>query len=290
MRSKLFVPASRPELFRKALASAADALSFDLVDAVAENDKDAARSSLAAALASAEFAASPKIIIARVNAVSTPHFAADLEAVAQARLDILNLPKVESADDVRTAAAAFARLEIERGLCRPIAILANIESARGLRVAAEIAASDPRVAGLQLGFADLLEPLGIDRNHVAAIQQIQLAVRLAAGEAGLWAYDAAYGAINDLDGFRAEALAARRMGFLGKTCIHPSQIPVANEVFQPGEAEIAFARRVVAAADRTEEGVFSLDGRMIDAPFVRRARAILAADSMDAGAGTRERT
>ncbi|MGC4081654.1 MAG: CoA ester lyase [Vicinamibacterales bacterium] len=276
MRSKLFVPASRPELFPKALASAADSLSLDLEDAVAEEHKAAARQNLAAALASPEFAASTKIIIARVNAVATPHFTADLDAIVHARLDYVNLPKVDSAADIRIASAALAQLEQARGLDRPISLLVNIETPRALRCAAEIAAADRRVVGLQLAFADLLEPLGIDRTNAAVIQQIQFAVRLAAGEANIWAYDAAYGAIKDADGFRAEAIGAKRLGFLGKSCVHPSQIAIANEVFQPSAAEIDFARRVVAAA-QTHAGAFALDGRMIDAPFIRRAHAVLAA-------------
>ena len=276
MRSKLFVPGSRPELFPKALAGQADSLSFDLEDAVPESGKAEARRLVGAALQSPEFAASTKILIVRVNGLATPHFEADLAAVTGSRLDLLNLPKVESADDVRAAAKSLARLEQERGLSRPIGLIANIESPRGLRFAAEIAAADPRVAGLQIGLADLLEPLGIDRTDAAAIHQIQLAVRLAAGEAGLWACDAAYGNIKDADGYRAEALAAKRLGYIGKTCIHPSQVAVANEVFLPTEAEISFARRVVEAAAQTKAGAFTVDGRMIDAPFLKRARAVVA--------------
>lgn len=276
MRSKLFVPGSRPELFPKALASAADALSFDLEDAVPENNKAEARRLVAEALSSPAFAATTKILIVRVNGLATPHFEADLAAVAGPRLDLLNLPKVESADDVRTAAQALARLERERKLARPIGILANIESPRGLRLAAEIAAADPRVTGLQIGFADLFEPLGIDRADAVAIHQVKLAVRLAAGEAGLWTCDAAYAAIKDLDGFRAEATAAKRLGYIGKSCIHPSQIALANEIFLPTAEEIAFAQRVVAAAAQTKAGAFTVDGRMIDAPFIRRAQAVVA--------------
>ncbi len=276
MRSKLFVPGSRPELFPKALASAADALSFDLEDAVPENHKAEARRLVGEALAAADFIASKKILIVRVNGLTTPHFAADLAAVVGSRLDLLNLPKVESAADVHAAATALDRLEKERGLPKPIAILANIESPRGLRLAAEIAAADPRVAGLQIGFGDLFEPLGIGRANPAAIQQVQLAVRLAAGEAGIWACDAAYGAIKDLDGFRAEAVAAKCLGYIGKTCIHPSQIAVANDVFLPSEEEVAFARRVVEAAAGTKTGAFTVDGRMIDAPFLKRAQAVVA--------------
>lgn len=276
MRSKLFVPASRPELFPKALASAADALSFDLEDAVAEEGKPAARATLAAALGTPEFAASDKVVIVRVNAPDTAHFAADLAAVVHPRVDYVNLPKIDSPAAVAAACEALGAVERSRGLSRPLPLLVNIESPRALRLAAEIAAADPRVAGLQLGFADLLEPLGIDRTCAAAIQQLQLAVRLAAGEAGRWAYDAAFGAIKDPEGFRAEALAARRLGFLGKSCIHPSQVALANEAFQPSAADIEWARKVVAAAAH-HEGAFALEGRMIDEPFVRRARALLAA-------------
>lgn len=276
MRSKLFVPGSRPELFPKALAGAADSLSFDLEDAVPEAGKAEARRLVGEALRSPEFAASTKILIVRVNALTTPHFAADLAAVVGPRLDLLNLPKVESAADIRAAVRALVRLEKKQKLSRPIGILANIESPRGLRLAAGIAGADPRVAGLQLGFADLFEPLGIDRTDTAAVHQIQLAVRLAAGEAGIWACDAAYGNIKDPDGYRAEALAAKRLGYLGKTCIHPSQVALANEIFQPTDDEIAFARRVIEAAARTTAGAFTVDGRMIDAPFIKRAQAVVA--------------
>ena len=276
MRSKLFVPGSRPELFPKALAGHADAISFDLEDAVPETGKADARRLVGEALRSPACAASAKILIVRVNGAETSHFEADLAAVLDARLDLLNLPKVESADDVRAIAKILGRLEADRGIPRPIGILANIESPRGLRLAAEIAGADPRVAGLQIGFGDLFEPLGIDRTNAAAVQQIQLAVRLAAGEAGIWACDAAFGNIKDADGYRAEALAAKRLGYLGKTCIHPSQVALANEIFRPTDEEIAFARRVVEAAGQTQAGAFTVDGRMIDAPFLKRAHALVA--------------
>ena len=276
MRSKLFVPGSRPELFPKALAGQADALSFDLEDSVLETAKAEARRLVGQVLQSPESAASKKILIVRVNSLTTPHFEADLATVVGPRLDLLNVPKVESADDIRIVAKTLARLEAERGLSRPIGILANVESPRGLRLAAEIACADPRVAGLQVGFADLLEPLGIDRTDAAAIHQLQLAVRLAAGEAGIWACDAVYANFKDAEGFRTEALAAKRLGYIGKSCIHPSQIALANEIFRPTDAEIAFAQRVVEAAGKTSAGAFSVDGRMIDTPFLKRAHAVLA--------------
>ncbi len=276
MRSKLFVPGSRPELFPKALAGQADALSFDLEDSVLETAKAEARCLIAQVLLSPESAASKKILIVRVNGLTTPHFEADLAAVAGPRLDLVNVPKVESADDIHTVTRTLARLEAERGLARPIGILANVESPRGLRLAAEIAGADPRVVGLQVGFADLLEPLGIDRADAAAIHHLQLAVRLAAGEAGIWACDAVYANFKDAEGFRTEALAAKRLGYIGKSCIHPSQIALANDVFRPTDEEITIAQRIVDAAGNANAGAFTVDGRMIDAPFIRRARAVLA--------------
>lgn len=277
MRSKLFVPGSRPELFAKALASDADAISIDLEDAVDETHKAEARRATAEFLSGR--ASDGKVLIVRINALATPHFEADLDALVSTNVDILNLAKVEGPDDVRAAAAKIARLEESRSAARPVRLLVTIETPRGIRQAAEIARADPRVVGLQLGFADLLEPLGIDRGHPAAIQQIQLAMRLAAGEAGVWAYDAAFANIRDAEGFRREAEAARRLGFLGKSCIHPSQVAIANAVFQPTESEIAQALRVLDASRRAAAdgvGAYVVDGSMVDAPFVRRARDVVA--------------
>jgi citrate lyase beta subunit len=280
MRSKLFVPASRPELFAKAVAGPADALSFDLEDAVQESRKDEARRALVGFLAQAGPRPGGKVVIVRVNGLSTPHFEADLAAVTGPAVDMINLPKPESADDVRAAAASLARHERDRGIDRPIGILANIESPRGLRRAAEIASAHPRVVGLQLGLGDLFEPFGIDRTDAQVVHAMQLAVRLAAAEAGLWACDTVYGTVSDPDGYTREATAARRLGYLGKSCIHPSQVPLANAVFRPTDAEIAAARRVVEAARGAESrgvGAFIVDGRMIDIPFIKRAEAILGA-------------
>jgi citrate lyase subunit beta / citryl-CoA lyase len=280
MRSKLFVPASRPELFAKALAGPADAISFDLEDAVQEIQKAEARRVLQVFLQRSSPRPGGKVIIVRVNGLTTPHFDADVAAVAGSAVDMINLPKPESADDVRAAAASLARHERDRGIDRPIGILANIESPRGLRRAAEIASAHPRVVGLQLGLGDLFEPFGIDRTDAQVVHAMQLAVRLAAAEAGLWACDTVYGTVSDPDGYTREATAARRLGYLGKSCIHPSQVPLANAVFRPTDAEIAAARRVVEAARGAESrgvGAFVVDGRMIDIPFIKRAEAILGA-------------
>ncbi len=277
MRSKLFVPGSRPELFEKALAGGADAVSFDLEDAVVPARKSEARSAVGA------FLLQPRvrgpICIVRINPLGTPEYAADLDAVICDGLDVINLPKVERGGDILALCADLDRQERACGIARPIGILANIETPKGVRLAAEIATSHPRVTGLQLGFGDLFEPLGIDPDVALNKTVLRLSTRLAAAEAGVPLYDGAYPAVADLDGFRAEALAARASGLAGKSCIHPSQVALANEVFFPTAVEITRAREIVAAA--TEQfgdgmGAFILDGVMIDGPYVDRARALIA--------------
>ncbi|WP_277183082.1 CoA ester lyase [Caballeronia sp. BR00000012568055] len=278
MRSKLFVPASRPELFAKALASAADALSFDLEDAVAPERKPQARADLRAFLQTDDALATDKTLIVRVNALDSPHFAADIDAIARNGVSLINLPKPEHPDDVRAAAEAIEAAERDNGVTAPIGLLLNVESPKALRLAAELAGAHPRVAGLQLGLGDLFEPLGIARRENGAIAQAMFALRIAAGEAGVFAYDTAFANIKDADGFRAEAQMARAYGFIGKSCIHPSQIALANEVFRPTDEDIAHAVRVVVAArdaDAKGIGAYVVDGKMIDPPFVERARVLV---------------
>lgn len=272
MRSKLFVPGSRPELFEKAMLSPADALSFDLEDAVAESRKDEARQAVAAFLSTAR---PGKIIVVRVNAPGTPHHTADMAAIALPRLDLVNLPMIEEPGAIVDAATLLDRADPERR----IRLLINIETPRALRRAAELAAAHPRVAGLQVGYGDLFEPHGIDRMDRAALDHVRLAVRLAAAEAGVFAVDGAYANVADNDGYRAECEAARRQGYAGKSCIHPSQVPLANTGFLPGAAEVDRARRILQAAAAAEAqgvGAYMVDGRMVDGPFVAGARAIVA--------------
>lgn len=279
MRSKLFVPASRPELFEKALDGPADALSFDLEDAVAPERKDQARDELRRLLRGGVPADCRKTLIVRVNALATAHFEADVAAVVQPGVHLLNLPKPGSVDDVLQAVAAIERAERANGVTTPVGLLLNIETPHALRIAHELAGAHPRVAGLQLGLGDLFEPLGIGRRQQEAVRQVTLALRLAAGEAGVFAYDAAFPDVADHAGFSAEAQQARELGFIGKSCIHPSQLPLANAAFQPTSAEIANAAHVLEAAASARAagvGAFLVDGKMVDAPFVRRAEAIVA--------------
>ena len=278
IRSKLFVPASRPELFAKALSSAADAISFDLEDAVEEGQKGFARQALFDFFEINQ-TQNTKAIVVRINAIDTTHYAADLEVVVSSAVQIINLPMVESATAVRDLSARIGKLETDRRLTRPIGILVNIESPKGLRQAAELALADPRVVGLQIGFGDLFGPYGIVSGEPSATQVVRVLVKMAAAEAGIEAYDGAYVDIANPDGFTLDAQAAYRLGFTGKSCIHPSQVGLANAVFRPSEQQIQQALRVVQAAKENLArgvGAFVVDGQLVDGPLITRAERTVA--------------
>ncbi|MDW2979947.1 MAG: CoA ester lyase [Rhodanobacter sp.] len=280
MRSKLFVPGSRPELFAKALAGDADALSFDLEDAVAEGRKAEARAAVADFVAGDTVAQAAKLVIVRTNAADSPHFTADLAAIVRPGVTLINLPKIESADALLAAVAAIEAAEHANGVTHPIGLLVNIETPRALADAARIAAAHPRVAGLQLGLGDLFEPYGIDRADPRNVHAAMFALRMAAAQAGVFAMDGAFAALDDDDGYREEARMARRLGFIGKSCVHPRQVALANAAFVPSEAELQAAQRIVEAAQAAaaqSRSAFVVDGRMIDPPFLKRAQALLAA-------------
>lgn len=278
MRSKIFMPGDRPDLLPQMLASKADSICFDLEDTVTPMRKLIARREVPAMLAELPEVIRRRVIV-RVNGTSTSWLHEDLDAVVLPGLSLINLPKAESAEEVRAVCTAITRLETERGITEPIRLFANIESPCGLRKAAEIATASPRIYALQIGYADLLEPFCIERTDSEVIHQIRLSVRMAAAEAGIEAYDGVYAGLADLDFFRREAEGARRLGFLGKSCFNAAQVAVANEVFRPTQESVQRARRIVEAADAAfaeGNGLFELDGRIVDAPFVFGARQILA--------------
>lgn len=278
MRSKLFVPASRPELFAKAEASAADSLSFDLEDSVVEERKDEARIVLADYLRRRQD--NGKTVVVRINAASTIHFDADVEAMVAAGAEMLNLPMISDLADLSKLQTRIEKCEVSPGRVK---VLANIETPWSLRHATSLAAH-PRVAGLQIGYADLLEPYGLDRRDEAVLSHVRLTVRFAAAQSGLPAYDGAFAGVRELEFFERECAAARCHGFSGKSCIHPTQIAAANAAFMPTQAEIARARKIVAAeAGAKGVGAFVVDGQMIDKPFLERARQIVALAEQHAG-------
>jgi len=276
MRSKLFVSGSRPALFPKAFHSDADIVCFDLEDAVLPVRKTEARGHVQMFLQAN--AGAERVIMVRVNGSRSSCFAEDLSAVVWPGVAMVNLPKVEDPFEIEEVSAALSKLERERGIARPIAVLPTIESPRGLRLAHTIAKADARVAGLQLGLVDLFETLGISAQDTFAAQHVRLQLCLAAGEAAVPCFDCAFPDFADSEGFAAEAASARRLGFSGKSCIHPSQIAAANQIFSPSVEEIATAHRTLDAAREASArglGAFALDGRMVDEPVVRRAEEII---------------
>ena len=267
IRSKLFVPGSRPELFAKAAASECDAISFDLEDAVLPEKKPEARAAVADFIASG--GAPGKVVVLRLNALRSIWFDGDLEALPETGIDVINLPKVESGEDIL---AAVNVLPPGAGL------LATIETPKGLRLAGEIARAHAHVVGLQIGYADLLGATGMERGDSATVDFVRVSVRFASAEAGIEAYDGAYLNVQDVDGFRREAEAARRQGFAGKSCIHPSQVAIANQVFTPPAKEVETSHRIVEAAAEAEKhgrGAFLFDGKMVDRPVIERAHAVI---------------
>lgn len=280
MRSKLFVPAIRVELFEKALGLGADALCFDLEDAVAPASRPEARAHLEAFLANRTN--SSPLLLVRTNSVGTPDFHLDVASAVWSSTFAIALPKVESAEDILLAEKSISALEWERGITTPLGILPTIESPRGLRLAGEIARASERVIGLQMGFADLLEPLGIARDNAFARGQIRLMLRLAAAEADLDCYESAFTDFKNLAAYQQELDAARALGFAGSSCIHPAQVGPANVTFTPTAEALAEATQIVAAAKLAAErgdGVTSIDGRMIDRPFVLAAERLLRRNS-----------
>jgi citrate lyase subunit beta/citryl-CoA lyase len=259
LNSLLFVPASRPERFDKALGSGADAVIVDLEDAVAPADKDAARAALAAWLDPAH------PVLVRINAADTPWFAADLELLARPGVSAVVLPKAEHPDDVLVASRAGGGL----------AVLPLIESALGFEQRRALARAD-KVEHLIFGHIDFQADLNMGATEEELLP-FRTALVLASRLAGIGApIDGVCTAIDDVDLLQADALRARRLGFGGKLCIHPRQVAVVNRCFAPSAEEVAWAQRVIAADAESGGAAVALDGKMVDRPVVLRAQAILA--------------
>ena len=262
VRSALFVPASRPERIAKALASGADRVIVDLEDAVEEAAKDQARSNLQAFLAAQPQAS----VLVRVNAPQHWAHAADL-ALCQRHAGVSGIlrPKAETVEQVQRAHATG----------KPVWPI--IESARGL-LALPLLANCEGVERLSFGSLDLGLDLNLRSASEAAEQVLghaRYAVLLHSRTAGLApALEGVFPGIEDVDGLQRHVQFARDMGFGGALCIHPSQVSVIHRALQPSATELDWARRVLAAAE-TGAGVFTLDGQMVDAPVILRARAVV---------------
>jgi citrate lyase subunit beta/citryl-CoA lyase len=279
-RSKLFVPGNRPERMRKAALLEADALSLDLEDAVPPDEKAAARAAVVAFLAEVPLRQQTWI---RINARDSGELVADMLALAGLPIDVINVPKAEHPRDVHLVDDLVDHLERLPGHRGVFAIVPTIETAAGLRNALAIAQASPRVVALQLGSGDLRKSTGILAT-VEGLRPVRVMLSLAAAEAGVGVMDSAYTDIDNPTGFEAEARDARALGFKGKSCIHPSQVPMANRIFLPTEAEVAEARAIVEAFDAALArgiGAIQVGGKLVDGPIVDDARRVLAQRGAD---------
>lgn len=258
-RSYLFVPADRPERFGKALASGADAVIVDLEDAVAPGNKDAAWQALALWLAS-----TLERVAIRINGIDSPWFQADLALCGLASVAAVMVPKAERVLDLQAVAEAAP--------AKPL--LPLIETAAGFDAMRALARA-PGVERLVFGSIDFQLDLGIGGDDDALLyfrSGIVLASRLANLPAPV---DGVSTAICDPQALQDDTARARRLGFSAKLCIHPSQVDAVNRGFSPSEAEIAWAQRVLDAAQAADGAAVAVDGRMIDRPVILRAQAVL---------------
>ncbi len=290
-RSMLFVPASRPDMIEKATRSVADAICLDLEDAVAPDSKAAARAHVIHALQTLDFGGRVRMV--RINALDTGFAYRDVIEVVEAagaHLDLLMLPKVQAAQDVRFLDTLLTQIEIAVGIAQRIGIEAQIETASGFLWAREIAQSSARLEALIFGPGDYAASMQMPLTNIGALDEhdalypghrwhaVMHTIVAAARANGLRCMDGPFADFRDEAGLATVARMARVMGFDGKQCIHPAQLATTNEIFAPADAEVARARSVVAAyeaAMATGRGAISLDGKMIDAANLRLAQAVL---------------
>ncbi len=272
LRSLLFVPGDRPERFAKAAASGADAVILDLEDSVSAANKAVAREAIAAWLSE------PRTITAfvRVNPLDSGMAQADLDAVLSAGPDGIMLPKAEGADSIEHLMTMMAEQAI------PILPIA-CETAAAVFTLGTYCAVSRHLAGLTWGAEDLPAAIGAatsreaDGSYTDPYRMVRSLTLFGAHAAGVVAIETVFPNIKDLDALAAYAARGRRDGFTGMMAIHPAQVPIINTAFAPSEADIAHARAVVAAFEANPgAGALQLDGKMIDAPHLKQAMAVLA--------------
>lgn len=281
-RSFLYTPGHRAELVGRVVSGelAPDVSILDLEDGVPAAQKDEARRVVAAALGAPRSAARR---VVRISSGDDEQLARDLEAAVRPGLDGILVPKIARADELDTLDGDLAARERAAGLASgSIVVFASVESAAALIDAPRIARA-PRVAGLVFGSEDFAADLGLPARREAEAADLlyaRSAVVVAAVAAGKSAIDGIWADFADDAGLRADAVRGRRLGMTGRQCIHPGQVAIVNEIFTPSDDEVAHARRVIAAFEAgvaRGRGAVALDGDMLDAPVVARARRTLAA-------------
>ena len=270
----MFVPGNNPGMMQDAFIYGPDSIMLDLEDSVTMAEKDTARLLVYNALKTIDYGTTEMVV--RVNPLSTPYGKKDIEAVVKAGVDVVRMPKTETADEVREMEAEIERVEKEIGCLGRTKIMAAIESALGVVNAYAIATASNRMMGIALGAEDYCANLKTQRTPegielLLARQTIVVAARAA----GIDALDTVYSNLNDMETFRKEVEQIHKMGFDGKSIINPRQIDIVNEVFTPSQKAIDKAMAVVGAikeAEKRGSGVIALNGKMVDRPVVLRAQ------------------
>ena len=274
----MFIPGNNPGMMQDAYIYGPDSIMLDLEDSVTMAEKDAARLLVYNALKTVDYGNIERVV--RINPLSTPYGKKDVEAVVKAGVDVIRMPKTETADEVRELEAEILKVEEEIGCVGRTQIMAAIESALGIVNAYQIASASSRMMGIALGAEDYTANLKTMRsNEGIELQLARETIVVAARAAGISCFDTVFSNLEDMEIFRKEVEFIKTLGFDGKSIINPRQIDVVNEVFTPTEKEIAKAQTIIAAIKEARQrgsGVISVNGKMVDRPVVIRAERIIA--------------
>jgi citrate lyase subunit beta/citryl-CoA lyase len=287
----LYLPGNNPNMLLRGHLFEPDGLVIDLEDSVSAGEKDSARILVREVLRRGEFGACE--VTARINGTDTEHWRKDVQAVVSCGASGVRVPKVESPQTVRDLDEEISGAEAQAGIPQgSVKIFCLLETAFGVWNAYDIAKASPRVTAIIPGGEDLAADLRTSRSREGTeLEWVRRMLIVVARAAGVDALDTVFPHVSDDDGLRREANFVKQLGYDGKSVVHPNQIPIIHEVYAPTEREIDNARRIVEAASAAQArglGAVSVDGRMIDAPVIRRARftlvrAGLASDSESKG-------
>jgi citrate lyase subunit beta/citryl-CoA lyase len=274
----LYVPGSKPGMLADVAIYGADAIMFDLEDAISLKEKDTARMLVYNAVKTVDY--SNTELVCRINGLDSPYGERDIEAMVAAGIHVIRLPKTETAQDLHDVEALIEKYEKKYNReIGSVRMMAAIESALGIINAYEIATASKRLIGIAIGAEDYVTNLKTKRSP-SGVEILYARSQLlnAARAAGIAALDTVFSDINDMEGFENEVRLIKQLGFDGKSVINPKQIPVVHAIYKPTDAEVAHAKAVVAAIEEAEAkgyGVISLKGKMVDKPIVERAERIL---------------
>ena len=274
-RTMMFLNAQKPGLIKDPYIYKPDSIMLDLEDAVAENQKDAARFSLFHALKSIDYRGCERVV--RINGLDSPYWKEDIRCSVAGGCDSIRIPKTETKEDVKLVESEVIKAEHEFG--RPegsVLIMAAIESARGVLNALEVCEASDRLFGIALSGGDYTKDLqthitGTGIELMGARQHLVIAARAA----GVQCFDTVYTDLNNMEGFRQDVETIHLMGFDGKSIINPRQINTVHEIYTPTQKDIVFAEKVVKEIEEKKAqgiGVFTVDGKMIDIAFYDGAK------------------